>query len=884
MAMAGEKPDGKETLGSIMQGTDVNTIANLEAGFATPPEDSRIMMRWWWFGPVIEEEQLDREMLAMKDAGIGGFELAFLYPMHVDDEPQGFRTHRFLSDSFLKRVNFVSRRALELGLRMDVTIGSGWSYGGPTITEDLAAQRLRTEVREVAPGRDRMVRPVPYTHEKLVAVLVGKGSKQEMPRSYEVVDISGEGELRLPASEGPRVVVFCFSAPTGQVVKRATIGAEGYVLDHMKRDSIERHLADVGDKLMAAVEPGSVHSIFCDSLEVYGGNWTDDLLEEFRRRRSYDLTPYLPFIEHQIGETSPEIRRDFGRTLAELYEENFLVPMRAWADRHGVHFRIQNYGMPPASITSHRHAGLIEGEGFGWAGIPQTKWASSAGHLFGKPVISSETWTWIHSPSFRATPVDMKGEADQHFLLGINQLIGHGWPYSPPEAGKPGWMLYAAGALSNTNPWWPVMPDLARYLHRASFLLRQGEPVASVGLYAPTHDALGDFEVGTKEYLNLWKQTEIRIGKVIPRAIRNAGFDFDLFDDGTLAEAEARPFACIVLPNVRFLPEDTSRWLQAFAARGGQVVAVGRRPEGAWPGLTLIAEEELAAWLPGHVTPDMRLAEPSPDVGFVRRRLSDGDVYFVANTGAKPAQVSARFASEGAHIELWDALHDRRLSVAGPDVALDLPAYGSVFVILRASAGAHVPPAPRALAVRDSKPLQDGWSFAADDGAAHPVTLPHDWSKTPELAHFSGRGRYVTRLSLDRPLDSAARVVLDFGEAGPYRQELNEHGTIRGNSYAASLTPPLREVAVVRVNGREVGSVFAPPYAIDLTSAWQEGENEITIDVYNTAINLLAEGGRLPDMERLVAHYGQRARLQDLDDLKPLPSGLVTVPTLRILG
>ena len=63
----------------------------------------------------------------------------------------------------------------------------------------------------------------------------------------------------------------------------------------------------------------------------------------------------------------------------------------------------------------------------------------------GKPVTSSETWTWLHSPAFRATPLDLKAEADQHFLSGINQLIGHGWPYSPPQAGSPGWMFYAAG-------------------------------------------------------------------------------------------------------------------------------------------------------------------------------------------------------------------------------------------------------------------------------------------------------------------------------------------------------------------------------------------------------------------------------------------------------
>lgn len=84
-----------------------------------------------------------------------------------------------------------------------------------------------------------------------------------------------------------------------------------------------------------------------------------------------------------------------------------------------------------------------------WRQFSDTRWAASAGHLYGKPVISSETWTWLHSPAFRATPLDMKAEADLHFLQGINQLVGHGWPYSPKSAGEPGWRMYAAGAFNS---------------------------------------------------------------------------------------------------------------------------------------------------------------------------------------------------------------------------------------------------------------------------------------------------------------------------------------------------------------------------------------------------------------------------------------------------
>src|SRR5205814_6409659 len=143
---------------------------------------------------------------------------------------------------------------------------------------------------------------------------------------------------------------------------------------------------------------------------------------------------------------------------------------------HGSLFRIQGYGMPPAALSSYALSDLPEGEGFQWKTLRSSRWASSASHIFGRGVTSSETWTWLHSPSFRATPLDMKAEADLHFLQGINQLVGHGWPYSPDTAGEPGWRMYAAGAFNSHNPWWFVMPDLTAYLQRISFALRQGKP------------------------------------------------------------------------------------------------------------------------------------------------------------------------------------------------------------------------------------------------------------------------------------------------------------------------------------------------------------------------------------------------------------------------
>jgi alkanesulfonate monooxygenase SsuD/methylene tetrahydromethanopterin reductase-like flavin-dependent oxidoreductase (luciferase family) len=175
-----------------------------------------------------------------------------------------------LSAEFLDRIAFTSRRARELGLRMDLTIGSGWSYGGPHVTPALAASRLRSERREISPGITSIGRPAPFEHDRLVAAFIGLGSVQEAdPATFHPLDIPERGPIPLPPGQGPRVVLLYFAGQTGQTVKRAAAGGEGYVLDHYNRAAIETHLREAGDKLLAAADPGSIDSVFCDSLEVY---------------------------------------------------------------------------------------------------------------------------------------------------------------------------------------------------------------------------------------------------------------------------------------------------------------------------------------------------------------------------------------------------------------------------------------------------------------------------------------------------------------------------------------------------------------------------------------------------------------------------------------
>jgi hypothetical protein len=865
------------------QGAANPNVAELQRLFAQPPDDSRILMRWWWFGPSVTTSELEVEMRRMREGGIGGFELAVVYPMALDDPAHGIRNERYLSPEFLEKVAFTSRKAHELGLRMDVTIGSGWSYGGPYITPELAAARLRSDRREIAPDRTSLARPVPYEGDRLIAAFIGRGSLAEVdPTSFRELDISGGGPIPLPPGDGPRLVVLYFSSQTGQVVKRAAVGAEGYVLDHYQRAAIETHLREAGDTLLAAAGPGGVHAAFCDSLEVYGGDWTADMFAEFQKRRGYDLRGVLPLLEYDVGERSETLRRDFGRTLTELYQERFLAPLRAWATKNKVLFRIQNYGEPPASLASSRYADLIDGEGWNFRTLTSSRWASSASHLFGKPVTTSETWTWLHSPAFRATPLDVKAEADQHFLSGINQLIGHGWPYSPPEAGTPGWPFYAAAVLTDKNPWWPVMPDLAAYLQHVSFLLRQGEPVVDVALYAPTEDAWSTFKPGTPRYLNLFLKTVDWIGPKIVPAILDAGHGFDMVDDGTFEEAGRRGYKAIVLPGVRWMPEATRRWLADYARSGGTVLAVRRKPEGEWPSLELMGEDDLSSRLARAVPPDVALTPAAPAVGFVHRRLPDADVYFLANSGNLPLTVRARFRAATPHAERWDPLTGRveRLSPQDGEITIEFEPYGSRVVVFRKDAGSAT--LARTRVASASEELRSGWSVSfGGSGPGATVDLPHSWSGDPARRFFSGTASYRVMVKPPAAFRSAkGRVHLDFGEAKPIERETLPGGTLRGNSFAALVAPPIREAATVFVNGRRAGSLWAPPYRLDVTDLLRAGANAIRVDVYNTAINRLAEGGRLPDMKPVVDRYGLRTRLQDLDGLQPLPSGLLSPPRL----
>ena len=881
-------------LSSVVFAQDITT---LQRQFQTPPDDSRIMMRWWWFGPTITKTELEREMRLMKEGGIGGFEIQPVYPVVLDDASKGLKTIPFLSDEFIEMVRFTQEKARELGLRVDLTIGSGWPFGGPTVPVTEAASRLRVDRARVNAGQRRVPIPSVGEGEKLLAVFSG---------TQEITEVR-DGAAWLPASStAQQEILFFIASRTGQQVKRPALGSEGFVLDHYSRPAIENYLKNVGDRLLQGFRGNPPYAIFCDSLEVFSSDWSDDFLAEFQRRRGYDLKPHLPALVTDIGPQTGSIRQDWGQTLNELLNERFMAPMQAWAKRNNTKFRIQGYGLPPATIGSNAYADITEGEGAQWKVLRAARWASSANHLYGRNITTSETWTWLHSPSFRATPLDVKAEADVHFLQGINQLIGHGWPYTAEGVEYPGWRFYAAAVFNEKNPWWIAMPDLSRYLQRMSYLMRQGQPANDIAFYLPNSDAWAGFVNPRVHYMI--EALKERIGDDVIARTLEAGYNIDFFDDDVLKTMGkvgpgaltlgANKYKAVILPNVERIPLATLRKLEEFAKQGGIVIATKRVPNLA-PGFKVTDEERnevrvisqqmfaapaslahlvedenrsLGNKLNGLLQPDVALSPHVPEIGFIHRRAPEAEIYFLANTSNQKQTVKATFRVMGLQAELWNPLDGSVVAAETTDepnglsLPLELEPYGSRVVIFT----------KRSLALAANKPvanpapldLSSGWRVSIGQQATTMEQL-RSWTEDEATRFYSGTATYEKEVTIPAAMQRAGlEVHLDFGEGKALPVQ-----TLRNGS-RAWLDGPIREAAVIYVNDQRAGAIFCPPYSLNVTKYLKPGTNRLRIVVGNTAINHLA-GRRQPDYKLLNLRYGERFQPQDMENLQPLPSGLL---------
>ena len=931
------------------------SIETLKANFKNPPADAKPMMRWWWFGTAVEKPEILRELQQMKADGIGGAELAFVYPEVLDDPAKNLINEPFVSPAMLDNVRYAQAEGRKLGLRIDVTLGSGWPYGGPATTLAEAAGRLRTIEVPVPPKADSVATPPLEEGENLIsASLVDLRPRSSAEHcSFAPGSVCGSPAISTPtgrnvppqitwnpstaqqvfiiiagaccppqsiqfnSSDQPRIALFFIASHTKQVVKRAAVGAEGYVLDPFSQQAVATHLKAVGEPILKAFGDTPPYAIFSDSLEAYGADWTPNLPAEFQKRRGYDLLPHLPEIGDGGTPAADKVRHDWGQTLTELVNENYLTQINNWAIAHHTRFRSQTYGEPAVSFSSQHLVSLAEGEGPQWRAFSTLRWATSANHVFNHNVTSGETFTWLHSPVFRATPLDMKAEADIDFIMGENQIIGHGWPYSPPlgKVPEPGWSLYAAASFNEHNPWHPVMPDVARYIQRISWLLRQGEPANQVAILLPTDDAWASF---TPAHVTVTGTMQSRITPALMSAILSAGYNVDFIDADAINSVGLGTHKILVLPPTDRIPLKTLSnivgWTKIATDLGppNSVIAVGHLPsmdsEGndssaitaLSKGFTLVPDiSDLGDALHKAYKPDLSFlsGKVTDAIGFIRRELDDTDIYFVANTGNRPIDATISLKTRYLDGEVWNADTGAISTIGSACIPLHMAPYESRAFVFSGHqldvsrtgqyyCGKDVP-------LHSDQPahladLSSDWqvTFTSTKETETEPTLT-DWTINPATLYYSGEAVYRRDFNLTTPPKDPIYLEIEGGtslpgspNSPPEHPALGTNGlpdpriTRTGPGMHAYYDPPIREAAIVFINGQRAGSLWHPPYRLDVSKLLKPGQNHLEIHVYNTALNAWS---KLPphDYKPLIEKYGDRFQMQDLDKVQPIPSGIL---------
>jgi hypothetical protein len=161
--------------------------------------------------------------------------------------------------------------------------------------------------------------------------------------------------------------------------------------------------------------------------------------------------------------------------------------------------------------------------------------------------------------------------------------------------------------------------------------------------------------------------------------------------------------------------------------------------------------------------------------------------------------------------------------------------------------------------------------------SAEPVVMDKlaSWTENPATKGFSGVATYEKTVTIGPEwLREGLSLSLDLGPAAA-----PEEGSAPGRGearFAAALVSPVCEAAIVYLNNQRIGSVWMPPYAVDVTGKFKPGDNVMRIEVANLAVNhMVARGYPRYDLPRLRQEFGNRFDPQDLNLLRPLPSGLL---------
>jgi hypothetical protein len=697
-----------------------------------------------------------------------------------------------------------------------------------------------------------------------------EADKSAAIKKSDVVDLtskmSADGSLDWTPPEGKWVVLRIGYSLLGIMNHPATPEATGLEVDKLDRrfvkDYFEKYL-DSYKETVGADEMGKkgIRYVINDSWEAGSQNWTDNMLEQFKRLRGYDATPWLPVLTGRIVESAEASDRflwDFRKTISDLIANEHYGQLEETLHERGMgHYveshesgrafvadgmEVKKFSEVPMSAMWTQRPGVNNVQ-YGYNADDRE--SASIAHIYGQNVAAAESMTAAAAP-WGWSPATLKPTADQELLNGINRIVIHESAHQPLVGKAPGLTLGPFGQWFNRNETWAEEAGpWIDYLARSSYMLQQGHFGADL-VYFYGEDS------------NL---TEI-FAHTAPAIPAGYGFDYINADglihelsvtDGRIVTKSGMEYKVLGLdPNSRHMSLPVMRAIYMLV-KSGAVVA-GPKPIddssladnqvefnelsselfGDGSGVhkvgkgTVYAGDKLNFVFSGlNVKPDFDYSEHSTDsdVEFAHRKLNDGDIYFVDNRSDREEAIDATFRVSGKKPELWRAETGTseavsfKVSGGRTTLPLRLEPWGTVFVVFRdpTTETSHVVPEMTETKVAT---IDGPWnvSFQPGRGAPGSITLEKlsDWSRNedPGVKYFSGVGTYTKNVQTSPEwFKKGARMWIDLGD--------------------------VKNLAVVTVNGKEIGETWHAPYRLDATSALKPGENEITIKVVNAWVNRL---------------------------------------------
>ncbi len=631
-------------ISTSIPGSSGQKEASLYNIFKTPDIKYRPFVRWWWNGDKIQKEELARELRLLKAAGIGGVEInPIAFPGNGTDD-MGLPSVEWLSDEWIELLQFTLNEARSLNMTCDLIAGTGFPFGAEFLKDEERSQIVVIGVKKLTgplntefslfdlyKEADPQISNV-YTGRKMEMLSV-KLVPDPLNHIDEVKDISHQMEddiLKVSIPDGKFAVYALVKVEGFEKVIVGAPGGRGPVLNHLNESAVNKYLNHITDKIQdktGALAP-YLRAFFVDSMELEGANWNNDMLDEFKRRRGYDIYPYLPFILFKIGGMGnsyfPDytvdmgaalkkilcrMRYDWALTIAEVFRERFVNQFAKWCTDHKVKSRAQAYGRGYFLLEGSFPIDLPECEtwlkygigkditeadfmGYPWhLGQGNTminKYVSSAAHLKDKRLISSEELTNT-AMVFNESLEIFKIAGDQSTISGVTHPVFHGFNYSPPEAPFPGWIRWG-GYFNEKNTIWPYLNLYNDYRARLSALLQQGTMYADIALLPPIPDMWGEFGAQNEPFPTL---VYPKYQMLIWQSMHQNGNACDYVSEQVINDCQVqkgwliygnRKYHSIFLIEVRGINPATAEKLYDFVSGGGRVFCIEAYPDhyGGW--------------------------------------------------------------------------------------------------------------------------------------------------------------------------------------------------------------------------------------------------------------------------------------------------------------